>query len=110
MRSRRIRRSRRRARSRPATTRARRRRCGPREAAMSSPLSFLRPLRYDRVRDVLLVQTDPGAQLPAIVARLRELFPGAAIHALVREADGALHETLAVERFEVARWEERFEV
>jgi hypothetical protein len=77
---------------------------------MSSPLSFLRPLRYDRVRDILLVQTDPGARLPEIVVKLRETFPGAAIHVLVREAEGALRETLEVEHFEVARWEERFEL
>jgi hypothetical protein len=77
---------------------------------MSSPLSFLRPLRYDRVRDVLLVQTDAGARLPGIVVKLREIFPGCAIHALVREADGDLRTTLEVESFEVARWEERFEL
>jgi hypothetical protein len=77
---------------------------------MSSPLSFLRPLRYDRVRTVLLVQTDAGAQLPGIVVKLREIFPGAAIHVLVREADGGLHETLRVEHFEVARWEERYDL
>jgi len=77
---------------------------------MSSPLSLLRPLRYDRVRTVLLVQTDAGAQLPGIVVKLREIFPGAAIHVLVREADGGLHETMQVEHFEVARWEERYDL
>lgn len=77
---------------------------------MSSPLSFLRPLRYDRVRDVLLVQTDPDADLAGIVARLRQLFPGCSVQVLVREADVARGRDLAVENLEVARWEERFEL
>jgi hypothetical protein len=77
---------------------------------MSSPLSFLRPLRYDRVRDVLLVQTDAGAQLAGIVDKLRAIFPGCAVQVLVREADADLRDTLAVEGFDVARWEERFEL
>jgi len=77
---------------------------------MSSPLSFLRPLRYDRVREVLLVQTGAGVDLPGIVARVREIFPGCTIQVLVREADSALGAALEVERFEVARWEERFDL
>src|SRR4051812_19257842 len=102
----------RRARSRPTARRRRAlpRRSGRRSAAMSSPLSFLRPLRYDRIRRVLLVQTGSGTQLPGIVVKLREIFPGSSIHALVREADGELQGTLEVERFEVARWEDRFEL
>jgi len=77
---------------------------------MSSPLSFLRPLRYDRVREVLLIQTDVGARLTGIVAKVREIFPGCSVRVLVREADAALGATLEVEGFEVARWEERFEI
>lgn len=77
---------------------------------MSSPLTLLRPLRYDRVHEVLVVQTEKGARLAAIVARVREIFPGCAIHVLVREADAGLAGTLEVEQFEVARWEERFEL
>ena len=77
---------------------------------MSSPLTFLRPLRYDLVRDVLLVQTDAGALLPGIVARLREIFPGCSLQVLVREADGDLAGSLDAEHVEVARWEERFDL
>ena len=45
---------------------------------MSSPLMLLRPLRYDRVREVLIIQTETGAQLGEIVARVRAIFPGRA--------------------------------
>lgn len=77
---------------------------------MSSLLTFLRPLRYDRVRDVLLVQTESGVQLPGIVARLREIFPACNLRVLVREADAALAGSLEAEHVEVARWEERFDL
>lgn len=77
---------------------------------MSSPLTLLRPLRYDRVREVLIIQTETGAQLGEIVSRVRGIFPGCRIHLLVREADSALAGTIAVEHFEVARWEERFDL
>ena len=77
---------------------------------MSSPLTFLRPLRYDRVRDVLLVQTGSCVCLPGIVARLREIFPACSLQVLVREADGELAGSLDAERVEVARWEERFDL
>lgn len=77
---------------------------------MSSPLTFLRPLRYDRVRDVLLVQTAEATPLAGIVARLRETFPGSSLQVLVREADAELARELDVESVEVARWEERFDL
>ena len=77
---------------------------------MSSPLMLLRPLRYDRVRDVLIIQTETGAQLGEIVARVRETFPGCQIHLLVREAESRLAGSLEVEQFDVARWEERFDL
>lgn len=77
---------------------------------MSSPLTLLRPLRYDRVREVLIIQTETGAQLGEIVARVREIFPGCTIHLLVREAESGLAGDVDVERFEVARWEERFDL
>src|SRR5262245_52000475 len=77
---------------------------------MSSPLTFLRPLRYDLVRDVLLVQTDSGALLPGVVTRLREIFPGCSLRVVVREADGDLAGSLDAEHVEVARWEERFDL
>jgi hypothetical protein len=77
---------------------------------MSSPLTLLRPLRYDRVREVLLIQTETGAQLAEIVTRVRAIFPSCRIHLLVREADSGLADTIEVEQFEVARWEERFDL
>jgi len=77
---------------------------------MSSPLTFLRPLRYDRVRDVLLVQTGNAALLEGIAGELRRLFPGGSIKLLVREADAALARALPVDDVEVARWEGRFEL
>ena len=77
---------------------------------MSSPLMLLRPLRYDRVRDVLIIQTETGAQLGEIVARVRAIFPACRIHLLVREAESGLAGSIEVEQFEVARWEERFDL
>lgn len=77
---------------------------------MSGPLTLLRPLRYDRVREVLIVQTETGAQLAGIVERVREIFPGCRIHLLVREAESGLAGTIDVEQFDVARWEERFDL
>jgi hypothetical protein len=77
---------------------------------MSGPLTLLRPLRYDRVREVLVVQTETGARLGEIVARVRAIFPGCSIHLLVREAESGLAGSIDVERFEVARWEERFDL
>ena len=77
---------------------------------MSSPLSLLLPLRYDRVREVLVIQTETGAQLAEIVARVRGIFPGCRIHLLVREADSGLASSIDVEQFDVARWEERFDL
>lgn len=77
---------------------------------MSNPLTFLRPLRYDRVREVLLVQTGDAALLEGIVERLRSIFPGSSVHVLVREADAATGRALDVACCEVARWEERFEL
>jgi hypothetical protein len=77
---------------------------------VSSPLTLLRPLRYDRVREVLIIQTETGAQLGEIVARVRGIFPGCRIHLLVREAESGLAGTIDVEQFEVARWEERFDL
>lgn len=77
---------------------------------MLSPLTLLRPLRYDRVRDVLIVQTDNAAPLAGIVERVRAIFPGCTIHLLVREAQSDLAGTIDVEEFQVARWEERYDL
>jgi hypothetical protein len=77
---------------------------------VSSLLTYLRPLRYDRVRDVVLVQTGEAALLDGIVAELRRLFPGSSVKVLLREADAARARALAVEEVEVARWEGRYEL
>jgi hypothetical protein len=77
---------------------------------MSNPLTFIRPLRYDRVKTVLVVQTGPATLLPGIVECLRGLFPGCSIDVLLREADKDVSATLGAEQTEVARWEERFEL
>jgi hypothetical protein len=77
---------------------------------MSTPLGFLRPLRYDRVRTVLVVQTGDAALLAGVVARVQELFPGCSVDVLVREADAAAGRALDVAHCEVARWEERFDL
>jgi hypothetical protein len=74
---------------------------------MSNPLTFLRPLRYDRVRSALVVQTGRGAQMAAIVRRLREIFPGATVEVLLREADGARRAEIGADHAQIARFEER---
>jgi len=77
---------------------------------MSNPLTFLLPLRYDRVREVLLVQTGDASLLAGIAERLERIFPGCSVHVLVREADAATGRALHVAHCEVARWEERFDL
>jgi hypothetical protein len=57
---------------------------------------------------VLLVQTAPAEVLPPLAARLREVFPGCAIDAVVREADAVLRRTLDGAQVEVLRSEDRF--
>jgi hypothetical protein len=77
---------------------------------VSSALTFLRPLRYDRVRTVLLVQTGPAELVAPIVGRLRELFPGCTVDVLMREADLQPSLVLGADSVEAARYEERFEL
>lgn len=74
---------------------------------MSNPLTFLLPVPYDRVRRALVVQTEDGAQLPDIVRRLREIFPGASVEALLREADAGRRNEIGADHVRIARWEER---
>ncbi len=52
-----------------------------------TPLTLLRELRYAGVGEVAVVQTGPASLLPALAARLREVFPGCGLHVLLREAD-----------------------
>jgi hypothetical protein len=74
---------------------------------MSNPLTFLRPVPYDRVRSALVVQTDDGAQIADVVRRLREIFPGTSVEALLREADASRRGEIGADQVHVARWEER---
>ena len=77
---------------------------------MSTPFTFLLPLRYDRVGRVLLLQSGPAEQMTGIVERLTKLFPDCSIDAVMREADALGQDSLGVARVEVARWEDRFEL
>jgi hypothetical protein len=77
---------------------------------LSNPLTFILPLRYDRVRRVLVVQTGPAAQIPMVVRSLKGLFPGALLEVLMREQDARTRDDLEVTEVRVARYEERFEV
>src|SRR6185295_14037231 len=53
---------------------------------MSNPFTFLLPLNYDTVRNVLLVQSGPADLAVAFAARLRALFPGAQIAGVLFES------------------------
>jgi hypothetical protein len=77
---------------------------------MASPLTFLRPFRHATVRSVLLLQSAPIELTLRVAARVRTLFPRAAIEVVVRE-DG--REAIADHDFArvmVVRWEDRREV
>jgi len=74
---------------------------------MASPLTFLLPLRYDRVQRVLLVQSGPIDLAIEVARRLRTLFPGCQLEGVVREGD---HGAVAAGDFDtltLVRWEER---
>lgn len=77
---------------------------------MSNPLTFLRPLRYDLTRSVMLVQTGPAEHLSEIVKRLRKQFLGCRVEVLMREGDAAPAAVIGADRVEVARYEERYEL
>lgn len=51
---------------------------------MSTPATFLRPLRYDSVGSVLVLQTGPVERLPGLVERLRAIFPGCQVEVVLR--------------------------
>src|SRR5262245_8743316 len=74
---------------------------------MSNPLTFLLPVPYDRVRRALVVQTEDGAQIPDIVRRVREIFPGTSVEALLREADAGRRNEIGADHVRIARWEDR---
>ncbi|HZR80201.1 MAG TPA: hypothetical protein VFD92_03810 [Candidatus Binatia bacterium] len=68
-----------------------------------SPLGLLRQIRYDGVKDVALVQTGPADHLARVAAELARVFPGCALHVVVRERDGADRSALGSAFFEIAR-------
>jgi hypothetical protein len=74
---------------------------------MSNPLTFLLPLPYHRVRRVLVIQTGEGTRIGEIVRRVREIFPGASVAALLRESEAGRRAEIAADDVRVARYEER---
>lgn len=50
-----------------------------------TPLALLRHLRHDGASDVVLVQTGPSSAVPALVDRMRAMFPGAIVHLVTRD-------------------------
>jgi len=75
---------------------------------LSNPLRFFLPFRYDSVHTVLLVQSGAAEQLPQIVRRLLDVFPGCSIEVVMREEDAVPSQQLGVARVEIARYEDRF--
>ena len=75
---------------------------------MGNPLRFFLPFRYDSVRTVLLVQSGAAEQLPQIIRRLLDVFPGCSIEVVMREEDAVPSQQLGVARVEIARYEDRF--
>ncbi len=55
---------------------------------MSTPATFLRPLRYGSVRSALVLQTGPASRVPGIVERVRAIFPGCQVEVVLRERPG----------------------
>ncbi len=74
---------------------------------MPDLLSYLRPLRYDRVSRIALVQTGPADLVSGVIAELRRLFPDAHVEVLLREEDAALVSHLTADTARVVRFEER---
>jgi hypothetical protein len=74
---------------------------------VANPLTFLLPLRYDRVRRVLLVQSGPIDLAAAVAKRVRTVFPGCTLEVVVREADHEAAEACAADEITLARWEDR---
>src|SRR6185295_7776091 len=77
---------------------------------MSNPLTFLRPLRYDRVRTVLLVQSGPIDVALAAAERVRALFPGCDLDAVIRDRDAAASADAGFSDVVLVRWEDRRQV
>ena len=74
---------------------------------MAGPLTFVRPLPWGAVRDVLLVQSGPIEIALAAADRLRTLFPGCRLEAVIREADVEAASGADFDRIHVAQWKDR---
>ncbi len=77
---------------------------------MANPLTFLRPLRYDRMQAILLVQSGPIELALRVAERLRRIAPGCEIEAVVREDDREEAADGGFAQLFVVRWEDRVEV
>jgi len=68
-----------------------------------SPLGFVRRVHYQGVKDVALVQTGSAELVQRVILRLRDVFPGCTVHAILR-ADAAVDRDALGNAFvEVAR-------
>lgn len=76
---------------------------------MANPLIFLRPLRYD-VHRVLLVQSGPIELALEVARRVRALFPGCQIEGLVRDADRGAVGDGHFDAVTTICWEDRLQV
>jgi hypothetical protein len=77
---------------------------------VASLLTFLRPLRHERVRSVLLLESAPIDLTLRVAARLRAIFPSCAIELVVREDDRDAVSGADFAAIMVVRWEDRLEV
>jgi hypothetical protein len=77
---------------------------------MANPLTFLRPLRYDTMLAILLVQSGPIELALRVAERLRAICPGCEIDAVVREDDREAAAGGGFAHLMVVRWEDRVEV
>lgn len=77
---------------------------------MASVLTFLRPFRPHTIRSILLLGSGPVDLTKRVGGRLRVVFPGCTIDAVVREDDGAAVGGADFRHVTVVRWEDRRDV
>lgn len=74
---------------------------------MPSFLSYIRPLRYDRVSRIVVIETGPSHLVAGVLGELDRLFPDAHTEVLLREEDAGLADQLSADAVRVVRFEER---